>query len=101
MNNEEITNKIIPLIIHAGATRAGLFGSAALGQLKKESDIDLLVDLPKTLTLLDFIALKMRLEDALGRTVDLVEYEALKPRMKESILTEEVRLYDKRSESIS
>lgn len=101
MSNEEITQKIIPLIIAAGATRAGLFGSAARNQLTSESDVDLLVDLPTTMTLLNFITLKMRLEDALGRSVDLVEYGALKPSMKDSILKEEVRLYDKGSEDLS
>ena len=96
MSNEEITQKIIPLIVQAGATRAGLFGSAARGELTSESDVDVLVDLPAGTTLLDFITLKMRLEDALGRSVDLVEYEALKPRMKNAILNEEIRVYDQK-----
>lgn len=101
MSSQEIIQKIIPLIVAAGATRAGLFGSAARNQLTSESDVDLLVDLPTTTTLLDFIALKMRLEEALDRPVDLVEYAALKPNMKDSILNEEVRLYDKGSKDLS
>lgn len=101
MSNEEIIKKIIPHIIAAGATRAGLFGSAARNQLTSESDVDLLVDLPTTTTLLDFIALKLRLEEVLERPVDLVEYGALKPGMKDSILNEEVRLYDKGSKDLS
>lgn len=101
MSSQEIIQKIIPLIVAAGATRAGLFGSAARNQLTSESDVDLLVDLPTTTTLLDFIALKMRLEEALDRPVDLVEYAALKPNMKDSILNEEIRLYDKGSKDLS
>lgn len=101
MSSQEIIQKIIPLIVAAGATRAGLFGSAARNQLTSESDVDLLVDLPTTTTLLDFIALKMRLEEALDRPVDLVEYAALKPNMKDSILKEEVRVYDQGSKDLS
>lgn len=93
MSNEDIKEKIIPFIIKAGAKRAGLFGSAARGELTSDSDIDVLIDLPTKTTLLDFIALKMRLEEALGRSVDLVEYDALKPRMKDRILKDEIRIY--------
>ncbi len=94
MNNEEIKEKIIPLIILAGVKRAGLFGSVARGDATRKSDIDLLVDLPKNVTLLGFIDLKLRLEEALDRPVDMVEYAALKPQMKEQILKDEVRIYD-------
>ncbi|MBI4599618.1 nucleotidyltransferase family protein [Candidatus Uhrbacteria bacterium] len=101
MSNEEITKKIIPFMIQAGATRAGLFGSSARQQLSPESDVDILVDLPMTKTLLDFITLKMHLEEILGRPVDLVEYGALKPRMREQILKEEIRVYDQGSKGLS
>jgi predicted nucleotidyltransferase len=101
MSNEEISNKIIPLLIQAGATRAGLFGSAARGQMTPKSDIDLLVDLPKTMSLLGFVNLKLQLEEALKRPVDLVEYAAIKPRLKERILKEEVRVYDQGSRRVS
>ena len=33
------------------------------------------------------------LEDKLNKKVDLVEYEAIKPRLKNRILSEEVRIY--------
>ncbi|MBI4252704.1 nucleotidyltransferase family protein [Candidatus Uhrbacteria bacterium] len=101
MSNEEITKKIIPFMIQAGATRAGLFGSAARDQLTPESDVDLLVELPMTKTLLDFITLKMLLEETLGRQVDLVEYDAIKPQMREQILKEEIRIYDQGSKDLS
>jgi len=51
-----------------------------------------LVDLPpdKFRSLLDFIGLKLELEQELGRNVDLVEYSTLKPLIKKYILKEEV-----------
>jgi predicted nucleotidyltransferase len=38
------------------------------------------------------IGIQQELEDALGRKVDLVEYAAIKPLLKERILAQEVRI---------
>lgn len=70
-----------------GVTRAALFGSAAKDQLRPESDIDILVQIDKDISLLDFVALKLELQDALGRPVDLVEYDTIKPRLRDNILS--------------
>jgi len=43
-------------------------------------------------TLFDFIGIKQELEDSLQRDVDLVEYSNIKPALRESILTGEVRI---------
>ncbi len=39
---------------------------------------------------LDFVALKLELEEGLGRRVDLVEHHAIKPRLRRKILEEQV-----------
>jgi len=44
------------------------------------------------MSLLDFVGLKLELEDALGIPVDLGEYSAIKPIVKEQILSEEVAI---------
>ena len=75
-----------------GALRAGIFGSYARGDPKKNSDIDILVKLPKDLSLLDFVGIKLELEDALKKKVDLVEYHLIKQRIKKGILKEEIRV---------
>jgi predicted nucleotidyltransferase len=41
-------------------------------------------------SLLDFVGLKIEIEEALGRKVDLVEYDTIKPLLKDRILREEV-----------
>ena len=87
---EEIKRKIIPILQHYGAKRAGLFGSCIRGKLKPDSDIDILVEIDKDITLLDFVGLKLEIEEALGRKVDLVEYDAIKPLLKDRILSEQV-----------
>jgi len=73
-----------------------IFGSRASGLVHKKSDVDLLVELPKKASLLDFIGLKLELEERLARKVDLVEYEALHPLLKERILAEQISIYGKK-----
>ncbi|MCG2590865.1 nucleotidyltransferase family protein [Rhodohalobacter sulfatireducens] len=53
------------------------------------NDLDLLVKIDKKMSLLEFIGIQQELEDKLGMKVDLVEYEALKPALKEDILRDE------------
>ena len=68
-----------------------LFGSAAREELKAGSDIDILVDFSAPVTLFEFARLRRRLESLLGRSVDLVTRDALKPQLREQILREAVR----------
>ena len=94
MNNHinKIKQKILPVLQDYGVTRAALFGSCSRGETKEDSDIDILVEIKKDISLLGFIGLKQKLEDALGKRVDLVEYNTLKPLLKERILKEQTTL---------
>jgi len=89
---EEIKEKVVPILQRYGASRAGVFGSVARGKMHRRSDIDILVELGDDLSLLDVVRINREIEQALGRKVDLVEYETIKPLLKERILTEEVRI---------
>ena len=68
--------------------RAALFGSAARGDMNENSDVDILVEfLPDTRGLV-FFGLRIDLEEALGRPVDLVTFNALtksKPGFKKHV----------------
>ncbi len=90
MNVSEIKPQIIPILRKYGVRRASIFGSAVRGEMREGSDIDILVEIDKDISLLDFVALKLELEETLGRKVDLVEYDTIKPRIKERILKEQV-----------
>jgi len=72
-----------------GVSRAGVFGSLVRGEMTEGSDIDILVEIKSDISLLDFIHIKHELEDALGRKVDLVEYDTIKPLLRERILSEQ------------
>jgi predicted nucleotidyltransferase len=71
-----------------GATNVRVFGSFARGDQKKTSDIDLLVDLPERSSLLDLVDLKLALEKALRRKVDLVTTRGLSPYLRDRVLRE-------------
>ena len=70
-----------------------VFGSAARGEMRLDSDIDLLVEfLPDAhVDLVDHAGLMLDLEQLLGRRVDLVSKRGLKPLIRDSVL-EEARL---------
>ncbi len=73
-----------------GVRRIALFGSTARGEAEEDSDLDILVDFEKDPTFLSFMGLKAFLEDHLGRRVDLVTPDALKPRMRPIVEREAV-----------
>jgi len=64
----------------------GLFGSTSRGEQHADSDIDLLVRFSEPKSLLDVIAAEHRLEDFLGREIDLVPEGGLKPRVRPRVM---------------
>jgi len=89
-NIEEIKKKILPILEDYRVKKIGLFGSYARGDMKEDSDIDILIEIEKDISLLDFVGLKQEIEEALGKKVDLVEYDTIKPLLRERILNEQV-----------
>ncbi len=89
-NIDEIKQKILPILRHHQVKRAGLFGSLVRGEMKEDSDIDILVEIDKNISLLDFIGIKQEIEDSLEQRVDLVEYDTIKPIIKDAILREQL-----------
>ncbi len=89
---EEIKQKILPILQRYGVKRVGLFGSCVRGEMREDSDIDILVEIEKDISLLDFVGIKLEIEDALGKKIDLVEYSTIKPLLRERILSEQVTI---------
>lgn len=73
-----------------GVKSLGIFGSFVRGQKKKRSDVDLLVEFndQAPVTLVSFVALERELGNLLGKKVDLVERNTLKPVIGKRILEE-------------
>ena len=90
MTIEEVKKKIIPVLKQYGVIRASVFGSVARGEDRPDSDVDVLVEIPRPYGLIEFIGIKNALEDALDKKVDLVEYKSIKPRIKDNIIKGQV-----------
>jgi len=97
MSTKNLKKKIVPILKRQDVIKAAVFGSYARGEAKKNSDIDLLVKFKGPKGLLDVVGLEFELEDKVGKKFDLVEYQCVHPRMKKSILEDEVVIYEKRS----
>ena len=60
--------------------KIGIFGSYSRGDYREDSDIDILVELGAPLGF-GFVRLAQRLEEILGKKIDLVSKDAIKPRL--------------------
>ncbi len=93
MTVEAIKNIVTPILLRNKVKKAALFGSMARQNYSEESDVDILVELDDSYSLLDFIGIKLELEEALHKKVDLVEYEAIKPALRKYILNDPIKIY--------
>ena len=89
---EEIKIKALPILREAGVSRSSVFGSTARGEAKDDSDIDLLVDLPKGKSLLDLAELQIQLQEALGHKVDVLTYRSISPLLLDYIQRDQVSI---------
>jgi len=89
MEIEDIKYKIIPILRRYDVKRAALFGSFVRGEQREDSDIDILVEFKDGKSLLDLVGLKIELEEALGRKVDVLTYNSLHPLLRDKILQEQ------------
>lgn len=69
-----------------------VFGSYARGEQTAESDLDVLVDAERGMTLLDLAGLQMELHDALDLPVDVVTRNSLRPTVAARVLPERIVL---------
>jgi predicted nucleotidyltransferase len=70
----------------------GVFGSYVRGEQKKNSDVDILVEFEKPVSLIEFMSLENYLTEIIGIKVDLVSKKALKPHIGEHILQEVITI---------
>jgi len=69
---QAIRQDILRVAAQHGARKVRLFGSAARGEDRPGSDLDLLVDMESGRSLLDLVALGQDLEELLHRKVDVI-----------------------------
>ena len=95
MTREEALNTLrsnLESIERFGVDRIGLFGSLARSEATAESDIDVLVHFSKgNKTFDNYMDLRFYLETLFGEhSIDLVVEEAVKPRIRDSVLRDAV-----------
>ena len=90
--SDEKKEKISMVLRRAGVKRAALFGSFARDQATRTSDLDILVEFEGGKTLLDLIALKIKLQKMLDMKIDIVTYQSLSPFLRDTILREQAPL---------
>ncbi|MEW6288438.1 MAG: nucleotidyltransferase family protein [Thermodesulfobacteriota bacterium] len=67
-----------------GVKTLALFGSYARGDMRPDSDVDILVDVPPEIGL-EFVTLADRLENLLGLPVELVSRRAINTQFYQSL----------------
>jgi predicted nucleotidyltransferase len=70
------------LLERYGVTRLALFGSTARDAARDDSDVDVLVAFDGPATSRRYFGVQFYLEDLLGRPVDLVTENALRPELR-------------------
>ncbi|MCL2486754.1 MAG: nucleotidyltransferase family protein [Oscillospiraceae bacterium] len=94
---EQIESTARKVLIQYPVKRAALFGSVARGDMTEQSDVDMLVEFLPDTRGLDFFGLRVDLEDAFGRSVDLITWGALsksKPGFREVVESEARLIYE-------
>ncbi|MEK6932194.1 MAG: nucleotidyltransferase family protein [Nanoarchaeota archaeon] len=83
---ERIKLKALPILKKYGVAKAGIFGSYARGDNKKNSDVDILIEFNGSLLKLVGIEMELR------KKVDLLTYGGINHLLKERILKEEIKI---------
>ena len=91
-NIEKIRENVIPILKEAGVLRSAIFGSVARGEEGSGSDIDILVELPRSKNYFDLMDLEEKLESVLGRKVDIVTYRSVHHLLRDKIYKEQVKI---------
>lgn len=91
--NSKNRAKLNAIFKEYGVKKAAVFGSAARGEAKKTSDIDILVEFIGEKSLLDLVGLGLDLEKILKKKVDINTYNALHPLLRDSIIKDQVLIF--------
>lgn len=90
-----MVSRIRDVLVTEPVRRAWLFGSYARGQESPHSDIDILVEMaPNDLTMIGFLKIQTRLENATNRQVDLIEDRCLADFAKPTANKDKILIYE-------
>ena len=90
----EIRKIVVPIAYAYGVKRLYLFGSYAKGTARGKSDVDLLVEKGKPMSLLNLFGMRQLFQEALSLSVDLVTTAGIADDFRKEIAGTEILLYE-------
>jgi predicted nucleotidyltransferase len=91
MLKEELINNIKNYLLSEDIKKAAIFGSFARNEETAKSDIDILIKGEK-LSIFDILRIEDALQTISNRKIDIVEYDAIKPSLKQYIFQNTIQL---------
>lgn len=85
MKSNQVISTIKPILLKYGVTKSDLFGSFARGDYNDQSDVDVLINLPKDMSLFGLAILQSELKENLGRDVDIITYDSVNKYVKKYV----------------
>lgn len=95
MSINSVREKILPILKEYNITYAGIFGSVASGQVKKNSDVDIIVRFGSPIGMFAYMRFINGLERTLKKKVDVVTEQSLNKFVKPYVLPEVKVIYEK------
>ena len=93
MDKQKLYSEIVEFLKSRGATKVAIFGSYVRDEETPESDIDVIVDFNKPITLFDFAGYQIELQDKIGLKVDLIMQGGMNPLIEKYAMKDMVVLY--------
>ena len=89
---KKLKPKIIEILKGYNIKKASIFGSYARGEQKKDSDIDIIIEPSKNLSLFGLTEIKIDMEEKLKNKVDLLTYNSIHPLIKRYVKKDEIKI---------
>jgi len=98
---EKLKKQIAGILNKHPIAKSALFGSYARGEENKSSDIDILIETSKPISLFVILKIEKELRQITKKKIDIIEYSAIKPFLRENVLSDAISiLWKKRDDKV-
>ena len=87
---DSLKKQIMDILNKYPVSKAAIFGSFARGEENKNSDIDILIETSRPVSMFVILKIEKELGQITNRKIDIVEYSAIKQSIKQRILNEAI-----------